>query len=311
MTTILITSLVVAAVGLIAMGLLLPRLGHDRLAVRLATLAERPRTLEEVELDQPFGERVWQPLMDRLTSLGQRLLGRGAGKAGRENPAEKIRRRLALAGTPHRCTPADWLGWKLLVALCVGGLCVLAFWSLPLVFRVLIMVGGGYAGYILPEFWLKRQIGARQKAIRRALPDVLDLLVISVQGGLGFDAAVNHVAAQAENPLTEELTRMLAEMRVGRTRREAMRGVIERTEVPELSQFIWTLIQADQLGVSVVQVLVAQAQLMRVQRRQRIQEQAQKAPLKMIMPLGIFIFPALCIVLLGPAVPALQAAFRR
>jgi tight adherence protein C len=291
--------------------LLYPRLARDQLSVRLADIAQRPRTLEEIELDQPFSERVWQPVLDQLASVGERLLGRRPGKNGRESAAEKMRRRLALAGSPHRWTPADWLGIKLLCALCVAGSSVVLFWAMPVVFRVLMVVGAAYFGYILPEFWLKRQIGARQKAIRRALPDVLDLLVISVQGGLGFDAAVAHVAAQAENPLTEELMRMLAEMRVGRTRREAMRELIARTEVPELSQFIWALIQADQLGVSVVQVLVAQAQLMRVQRRQRIQEQAQKAPLKMIIPLGIFIFPALCIVLIGPAWPALQAAFRR
>jgi tight adherence protein C len=301
-TTILITSLVMASVGLIVLGLMLPRLGRDRLRVRLADIAERPRSLEDLELEQPFSQRVWEPLMDRLASLGERLLGRGSARR-RQSTAEKIRHRLELAGRPHRWTPADWLGIKLFSALCMAGVCLALFWGLPIVFRVLMVVGGAYAGYILPEFWLKRQITARQKAIRRALPDVLDLLVISVQGGLGFDAAVAQVAAQAENPLTE--------MRVGRTRREALRGLTDRTEVPELAQFVWALIQADQLGVSVVQVLVAQAQLMRIQRRQRIQEQAQKAPLKMIMPLGIFIFPALCIVMLGPAWPALQTAFRR
>jgi tight adherence protein C len=122
---------------------------------------------------------------------------------------------------------------------------------------------------------------------------------------------VGHVAAEAENPLTEELMRMLGEVRVGRTRREAMQEMVARTDVPELTQFAWALLQADQLGVSVTQVLVGQAELMRVQRRQRIQEQAQKAPLKMVAPLGMFIFPALCVIMLGPIWPALVNTFRR
>jgi tight adherence protein C len=114
-----------------------------------------------------------------------------------------------------------------------------------------------------------------------------------------------------DNVLTQELSRMLAEMRVGRARRDALRALIDRTEVTELTQFVWSLIQAEQLGVSVVQVLVAQSQLMRVQRRQRVQEEAQKAPLKMIIPLGIFVFPALCLIMLGPAWPMLVGVFRR
>jgi tight adherence protein C len=309
--TIVITSLVICAVGLIAIGLILPSLGRDRLRMRLTEIAARPRSLEEIELDQPFSERVWRPLIGHFARLSERLPGGRRGTSGADSTAEKIRLRLDLAGNPHRWTPADWLGIKLLCAVCTVAILTLLFWTAPGLLRIFFTVGGAYGGYILPEFWLKRRISARQKAIRRALPDVLDLLVVSVQGGLGFDAAVAHVAAETDNVLTQELSRMLAEMRVGRTRREALRELITRTEVSELAQFVSALIQADQLGVSVVQVLIAQAQAMRVQRRQRIQEEAQKAPLKMIVPLGIFIFPALCVVLVGPALPALLTAFRR
>jgi tight adherence protein C len=310
--SILITSLLICAIGLVVVGLMLPRLGRNRLTERLSEIAAHPPTVDEMEPDRPFSERVWQPLLGRFARLGQRLLGRRwADASGGESAAEKTRRRLLLAGSPHRWTPADWLGVKLICAFCGAVIVALLFWRAPLALRILLIGGSVYGGYIAPEFWLKRQIAARQRAIQRALPDVLDLLVISVQAGLGFDGAVAHVAAEADNVLTQELSRMLAEMNVGRARRDAMRELIARTEVPELSQFVWALIQAEQLGVSVVQVLIAQAKLMRVQRRQRVQQQAQGAPLKMIIPLGVFIFPALCVVILGPAVPVLASAFRR
>jgi tight adherence protein C len=310
--TILITSLLICALGLIVIGLLLPRLGRDRLTERLSGIAARPSSLEEIELNQPFRERVWRPVLGHFARLGERLLGRRRARSdGGESAVENTRRRLLMAGSPNRWTPADWLGVKLISALGSAGVIALLLWPVPLAFRIMLIGGAAGAGYILPELWLKRRIAARQRAIRRALPDVVDLLVISVQGGLGFDAAVAHVAAEADNVLTQELSRMLAEMRVGRARRDAMRELIARTEVPELSQFVWALIQADQLGVSVVQVLVAQAKQMRVQRRQRIQQQAQAAPLKMILPLGIFIFPALCVILLGPAVPVVMSVVTR
>ncbi len=307
--SVLITSLLIAGLGLVVVGLLLLRLERERVLVRLAEILERPPTLEELEMNQPFSERVWRPLLARLARLGERLQGRT--RPGEPSGLEKMRRRLELAGTPHNWTPADWLGVKLFCALCGLGTAVALSWNAPLHWRVLAIGAGAVAGYLLPEYWLERQIAARQKAIRRALPDVLDLLVISVRAGLGFDAAIAHVAGQMENPLTQELARVLAEMRVGRARRDALRELIARTEVPELSQFVWALIQAEQLGVSVVDVLTAQAQQVRVQRRQHVQEQAMKAPLKMVFPLGVFIFPALCVVILGPAWPAIANFLRR
>jgi tight adherence protein C len=307
--SVLITSLLICGLGLAVLGFLLARLERNRALVRLSDIMERPPSLEELELNQPFGERVWRPLIGRFARLGERLMGRK--QAGDESGLEKTRRRLELAGSPHRWTPADWLGVKLFCALGSLVIAVALFWNAPLPLRIVLAVGGAGAGFFLPEFWLKRNISQRQKAIRRALPDVLDLLVVSVQAGLGFDAAIAHVAGQMDNVLTQELSRMLAEMRLGRARRDALRALIDRTEVPELTQFVWALIQAEQLGVSVVQVLTAQARDMRVRRRQRIQEESMKAPLKMIIPLGIFIFPALCVVILGPIWPTVVTTFRR
>jgi len=140
----------------------------------------------------------------------------------------------------------------------------------------------------------------------RALPDALDLLVISVGAGLGFDAALARVVAKSDNPLTRELNRVMQEMRVGRARRDALKDMVARTDVPDLSNFISALIQAEQLGVSVTTVLTVQADQMRVLRRQRAEEQAQQAPLKMLFPMMLFIFPALCIMILGPLWPNLS-----
>jgi tight adherence protein C len=168
-----------------------------------------------------------------------------------------------------------------------------------------IIVGGGL-GFLLPELWLGMTIKRRQKAIMKSLPDALDLLVISVEAGLGFDAAMARVVSKSDNALSRELARVMAEMRVGRPRREALKDLVARTQVPDLSQFVSALIQAEQLGVSVSQVLTVQADQMRVLRRQRAEAEAQQAPLKMLFPMLIFIFPALCLMILGPLWPQLS-----
>src|SRR5207248_7370164 len=158
----------------------------------------------------------------------------------------------------------------------------------------------GVLAALLPERWLTRKISARKKAIVRAMPDGGDILVSGVGAGLGFGAALNRVVSKADNPLTRKFNRVMQEMRVGRARRDALKDMVARTDVPDLSNFISALIQAEQLGVSVTQVLTVQADQMRVLRRQRAEEQAQQAPLKMLFPMMGFIFPALCIMILGP-----------
>jgi tight adherence protein C len=158
------------------------------------------------------------------------------------------------------------------------------------------------AGYIGPEFWLGRRIKARQKAIIRQIPDSLDLLTISVRAGLGFDAALAKVVEKVKGPLSDEYRRALAELRVGKTRRDALRDIIPRTEVGPLTNFIGAIIQAEQLGVSISKVLQVQSEQLRIERRQRAEEMAAKAPIKMLFPLVGCIFPSLFIVILGPAI---------
>ena len=167
----------------------------------------------------------------------------------------------------------------------------------------ILLAGVGLGiGYIAPEFWLGGRVRKRQKAILMMIPDALDLLTISVRAGLGFDAALGKVVEKLKGPLTEEFRRALAEVRVGKARREALRDIIPRTEVVPLTNFIGAIIQAEQLGVSISKVLQVQSEQLRIERRQRAEEMAAKAPIKMLFPLVGCIFPSLFIVILGPAV---------
>jgi len=167
----------------------------------------------------------------------------------------------------------------------------------------------GILGFFGPDAWLTRKIDDRRKAMLRALPDLLDLLVISVEAGLGFDSALVRVVSTVPGPLSEEFFRMLQETRVGVSRREAMRHLTERTDVNELRSFLLAMMQAEAFGVSIAQVLRVQADEMRVKRRQRAQEKAFAAPVKLVFPLVFCIFPALFIVLLGPAAISIYETF--
>jgi tight adherence protein C len=157
-------------------------------------------------------------------------------------------------------------------------------------------------GYTIPEFWLGGRVKKRQHAILLQIPDALDLLTISVRAGLGFDAALGKIVEKMEGPLVDEFRRALAEVRVGKARREALRDIVPRTEVPPLTNFLGAIIQAEQLGVSISKVLQVQSEQLRIERRQRAEEQAAKAPIKMLFPLVGCIFPSLFIVILGPAI---------
>ena len=164
-------------------------------------------------------------------------------------------------------------------------------------------------GFYLPNLWLNRKITQRKAEITRALPDVLDLLTISVEAGLGFDAAIHKVTEKWDNALTREFRRVLSEMRMGKARRDALRDLVTRTDVADVNTFIAAIIQADQLGVSISNVLHVQAEQMRTRRRQRAEEAAHKAPIKMIFPMVFLIFPAMYVIILGPAIPTMLNSF--
>jgi tight adherence protein C len=198
---------------------------------------------------------------------------------------------------------SDWLGIKAIGAGVGFGVLFILFGVLggQIVQGLLLALVGAGIGYIGPEFWLGRRVKARQKAILIGIPDALDLLTISVRAGLGFDAALGKVVEKLKGPLVDEFRRALAEVRVGKARREALRDIVPRTEVQPLTNFIGAIIQAEQLGVSISKVLQVQSEQLRIERRQRAEEQAAQAPIKMLFPLVGCIFPSLFVVILGPA----------
>ncbi|MBM2810519.1 MAG: type secretion system protein [Chloroflexi bacterium] len=299
----LIPGLIIMAICLVFIGLAMPLMARDAVRTRLAQFGDRPRSLEELELEAPFSERIMRPLLQRLAGYMQRMSRQKDVKV-QERQANTLQQRLALAGNPNRWSPTDFLGVKALVGLSFGGTLFLLVTLLgePL-FAVLAAGVGGLGGFFAPELYLNQLIRTRQHDIRKVMPDSLDLLCICVEAGLGFDAALARLCQKSDTALTREFSRVLAELRVGRPRRDALKDVIVRTEVPDLANFISAIVQADTLGVSVTQVLAVQSDQMRVLRRQRAEEQAAQAPLKMLIPMMLFIFPALCIMILGPLWP--------
>lgn len=302
---------VLAAMAVIAVfvGAYLPQTAPNPVQARLSRFAERVRTLEEIELEQPFTDRVVRPILLYVSKLVTRFLPKkkANGKPAEENAFGGLEKKLLLAGRPNNLSANDFIG---ILGVSMVGLGALIFLLMGLAGAdaptagMLGLVGVGL-GYYLPMFWLKAKTTGRQKDIRRAMPDALDLLVISVEAGLGFDAAVQRVAEKSDHSLAREFSRVIAEMRMGRSRREALRDMVARTEVEDLNTFVSAIIQADQLGVSVSRVLTVQADQMRILRRQRAEELAAKAPLKMLFPMILLIFPSMFIVILGPSLPGL------
>jgi tight adherence protein C len=164
-----------------------------------------------------------------------------------------------------------------------------------------LLLGFAFLGYYLPKVYLKQRRVNRMKVLEKELPEVLDLLTVCVEAGLGFDAALSKVVEKSQSNLAKEFRRVLQEIKIGKPRREALRNMANREQVDDLSNFIGAVIQADQLGVSMANMLRLQAQVMRQKRRQKVEEEAMKAPVKMLLPLVFFIFPCIFIVVLGPA----------
>jgi tight adherence protein C len=227
--------------------------------------------------------------------------------SGRFTPAgyvAQVRQKLTLAGNPAGLDSDRFVSLKVIGAVSGPAWALIAFTLLDLGgFYGVVVTGLMWAiSFMGPDVIVRRRIDARQHEIAIRLPDILDLLVISVEAGLGFEQAIDRTVNAVPGALADEFQRMLQETRVGSTRAEALRAMDERTAVPELRSFILAMLQADTFGVSIGRLLRAQADDMRIRRRQRAQEAAQKAPVKMLFPLIFCIFPSLFTVILGPAV---------
>ncbi len=291
----IVAAVAAVAVLLIAVGVAGSRT-EDPLKARLNQLGQMTaKDLQELELQQPFFDRTIKPLAGRLSGAVARVTS--------SSFTDRTEKRLAMAGNPGDMKVADWLGIKAIATGVVAGVLFIIFGVLAgsIVQGLLLALVGAGIGYIGPEFWLGRRIRARQKGILLQIPDALDLLTISVRAGLGFDAALGKVVEKMKGPLVDEFRRALAEVRVGKARREALRDIVPRTEVQPLTNFISAIIQAEQLGVSISKVLQVQSEQLRIERRQRAEEQAAQAPIKMLFPLVGCIFPSLFVVILGPA----------
>jgi tight adherence protein C len=295
---IFIAIVVIGAVVLVYAAMKMPK-DQTPLDTRLSEYAGRevPISLEEIELQQPFHERVLLPILKGVSDLIIRF-----------TPAaniQTIQKKLDLAGNPWAVEAPVYWSLQIVLAALFGGLLLFLFlfgsWKPAWYISIGLVLMGTVFGYFFPRMYLDSKISRRQDNVRRAMPDALDLLTICVEAGLGFDSAMSKVTEEWENELGAAFGRVIQEIRLGKLRREALRDMSERVGINEMTSFVAAVIQSEQLGVSMSRVLRIQADQMRMRRRQRAEEKARQAPVKMMIPLVFLIFPSILIVLLGPA----------
>ncbi|MFJ9314622.1 type II secretion system F family protein [Pimelobacter simplex] len=288
--------LFLAAIG--AVGAAFVREPPQGLARALEALERSGMAGQELaeEADRSFADRVLAPFQHRALTIGRRLTG--------ADKAERIRRKLDLAGNPHGWTVDRVLSTKVLCAVVLPVL-IIAYGALlggSITTLVLLALAATLLGFVAPDLYLYNKAAHRADQIKRTLADAVDLLTISVEAGLGFDAALQQVARHTSGPVAEEFARVLREMQLGKSRSEALRSLAARSNVDDLNTFVGSMVQADAFGIPIAQVLRVQSGEIRVKRRQYAEEKAQKVPVKIMIPLILFILPCLFIVVMGPAV---------
>jgi len=313
-TIIIIAVVAIAVLGgaviLIVAGLRATRSQDDQdpLMVRLAEATERGdvvTSLEQIEMQQSFSERVVVPFLQRIGDLSTSFTP--------QKVLQDTTKKLEIAGNPGRIDAPTFLATRFVVAGFFGGILLMVGlfapnrWPLGQV--ILVVVIFVVIGFFFPQLWLQSRINARQNDIRKAMPDAMDLLTICVEAGLGLEAAMSKVSEKWENQLSLAFLRTIREIQLGKLRRDAMRDMAERVGLPEMTSFVAAIIQSEILGVSLAKVLRIQSDQMRVRRRQRAEELAHAAPIKMIIPLAFLDFPAIFIILLTPAGIQISRAF--
>jgi tight adherence protein C len=266
----------------------------DMLGARLKAYGEDGTTLEDIDLQAPFVERVIEPLIAGVRTFLER-----------QTPAKAqqlLRGQLALAGV-RRLTPSDFQAVRYVgaIGLFAAGLLIGVLTKITLVIPVAAAVGA-ILGFYFPILWLNQKVNGRRSDIQKALPDAMDLLTIAVEAGLGFDLAMVRVTEKFKNALSNEFAGVIQEIRLGRPRLEALDDMGRRCGVDDLHNFCQAVVQSEQMGVGVAKILRLQSEEMRRKRRQRAQEKAAQATLKMMLPMVGCIFPTVWIILLGPAV---------
>lgn len=296
-------------VTLLFYGLVRPRFHKkERVEKRLSVFLVAEKTIEKKEVKKR-GELFFKPFIKSMFADFKR----GFKKRMPGEKAAKIEEKLQMAGNPWGMTPVDF---RILQTACLfcfpvlfGGYGVLLNSGSGLIF--IFSAAGVLAGFMLPTFYLKQKMKVRNHQALKELPDILDLLTVSLEAGLGFDSAVSKVVSKKTGVIASEFHRCLEEIRLGKTRREALAAIRDRLDVDEVKSFISSILQAEKLGVGMVKVLRVQSSEVREQRKQRAEEAAMKAPIKMLFPLVLFIFPSLFIVILGPAVIQFIETFKK
>jgi tight adherence protein C len=276
-----------------------------RMATFISGEKEIKESLAQKEIQQSLFQRFFRPYWtDFKRSFKKKMPG--------EKEA-KLEKKLQQAGNPFNMTPVDYrliqIGIMIIMPVISGGYGLLlgvGNFAIFIFFLIGILIA-----FILPNYYLKQKTQARNKKALRELPDILDLLTVSLEAGLGFDSAMNKVVSKKQGIIAYEFHRCLEEIRLGKTRREALAGIRDRIEVDDVRGFIGGILQAEKLGIGMVQVLRVLSEEVGDQRKQRAEEQAMKAPIKMLFPLVLFIFPSLFIVLLGPAIITFIQAFQK
>ena len=313
--TLLITALIgitFIGFGVVILVFSLRWLFKDELSPRLQTFVA----------DETQGVQRWSPVLNiRRRELSDSFLNRVllppfrkiGGFLGRLTPAEsveKVRHQLYIAGNPYGLGAREFYGIRIVFT-------ILGIWGAYFILRngmdqlnILLALLILILCFTLPVLWLRSSVQKRQNLIRRGLPDALDMLSVCAVAGLGFDQSLSRVSEHWDTPISNELGRVVAEMEMGISRREALRNLAERLDVSELSSFVSVIVQSEQLGMSIADTLHAQAEQMRIERRFRAQEIARTIPIKMLIPLAFLIFPALMAMIMGPAIPALMELFQ-
>lgn len=296
---------VFGAIVLLSMAIAKPQPeGMNRSLAVIEAMSTAPSELTK-DLDRPFAERVLEPLRGRALALGRRLVA--------ADSADRYRRKLDLAGNPSGWTVERIISGKVFGAVlgAIGGFAFSALLGFSATTQILFVAGGVFVGFFAPNLYLYQVAYDRAAKLQRELPDAIDLMTISVESGLGFDAAVQQVATNTEGPLADELARVLREMQIGRSRSDALRSLGDRTNVPEVRTFVSAMVQADAFGIPIAQVLRVQSSEIRVKRRQHAEEKAQQVPVKITIPLIFTILPCLFIAVMGPAVINIMDTFSR
>jgi tight adherence protein C len=298
LVAIFIGIVVIGAALLVYAAMKMPK-DQTPLDARLSEYAGRevPISLEEIELQQPFHERVILPILKGVSDIIIRFTPTAN--------IQTIQKKLDLAGNPWGIEAPVYWSMQIVFAAVFGGLLMFLFlfgtWHPQWYASLGLVLFGAVFGYFAPRLYLDSRISRRQENIRKAMPDALDLLTICVEAGLGFDSAMAKVTEEWENELAAAFGRVIQEIRLGKLRRDALRDMSERVGISEMTSFVAAVVQSEQLGVSMSRVLRIQADQMRLRRRQRAEEKARQAPVKMMIPLVFLIFPSILIVLLGPA----------